>query len=588
MTRKAGLMISPMRPAAQKRAATGGMSGFFASLCAFAICLTTLPVHGQINSLSNPATLERALEDPKLPEARTTKPLSLPESSIAPQGADEIRFTLESLSIRGGTLFDVGTILALDAPQTGQEISLSDIYDYADTITQHYRQAGYALSFALIPAQEITNGLVQLEIIEGRIDELVIRETNLSDLARRHILTAFDQFAQKGITKTHDLENFLIAINGYPGITAKGVISPGAKQGSSALILNVMQRTQSATLGYQNYLSESLGRDVFLADIALLGQWTGRDEAKISVRQAPDKKAYHSVAFDYSSYVDDTALEVYFRASESKTRPKKGALADLDFNSSAYSQQIGAKLPLWQRRKSSLFVGGSVNVNDSASRNGTTPSTTDKTRSVTLYADYESDLKGGASQLFHVEIEQGAKFFHARANGRQGANLHHTILRASERYRQPLKQLENGQVDATLRLFAQATLSENPTFANAECAFGGRGFGIGMDAGTLSGEHCLLVSAQVNWQRPFIDLPFLPSSVFTFFGRLDMGAVRQQGTLVAGEERQQEAISAAIGGQFVMTNGMTVNIEQATQLKNEDSPALEGESKTNIAVNMPF
>ena len=67
-----------------------------------------------------------------------------------------------------------------------------------------------------------------------------------------------------------------------------------------------------------------------------------------------------------------------------------------------------------------------------------------------------------------------------------------------------------------------------------------------------------------------------------------MGAVRQQGTLVAGEERQQEAISAAIGGQFVMTNGMTVNIEQATQLKNEDSPALEGESKTNIAVNMPF
>ena len=57
---------------------------------------------------------------------------------------------------------------------------------------------------------------------------------------------------------------------------------------------------------------------------------------------------------------------------------------------------------------------------------------------------------------------------------------------------------------------------------------------------------------------------------------------------MAGEERQQEALSAAIGGQFVMASGMTINIEQATQLKNEEEPSEEGETSTNISVNMRF
>ena len=135
---------------------------------------------------------------------------------------------------------------------------------------------------------------------------------------------------------------------------------------------------------------------------------------------------------------------------------------------------------------------------------------------------------------------------------------------------------------------SQITLSDKPIFANSECSFGGRGFGIGLDAGTLSGEDCLLVSAQINWQRPLVGFALLPPSLFTAFGRLDAGTVRQKGPLAAGEERQQEAISAAIGAQFVMTSGITVNLEQAKQLKNEDSPEKEGEVMTNMAVNMRF
>lgn len=558
------------------------------SAVALGVMAFTSPALGQLTSLSNPEILERALAEPEAVRPAPKPTISLPLQSTVPEGAEDVSFILKALSIKGGESLPVETITALSPLETGTKITLSDLYHFADIITNHYRNQGYALSFALVPAQDITDGRVRLEIIEGYIDELIIREENLSDIARTHILDAFARFAQKGLTKTHDLEAFLLSINRYPGISAKAVIRPGSQPARSTLVLEIAQRTQSASIGYQNYLSESLGRDVFLSDLAWLGQWTGRDEARIAIRQAPDPKTYKSFNFDYSSYVDDSDVEVYVKYSQSETRPEKGALADLDFNSNAYSQEFGTRLPLWQTRQSSLFAGGAIRITNSQSRNGTTPSSTDQLRTVTGYADYEIDLPSGASHLIHVEIEQGAKFFHAKANSREGANLHHTILRLSERYRQPLQFFETGQLDATLRMMVQATLSDDPLFANAECSFGGRGYGIGMDAGTLSGEHCLLASAQINWQRPLVGFAFLPPSLATLLARLDAGTVKQQGPLVAGERRQQESLSAAIGAQFVMSSGMTVNVEQATQLKNETSPDNEGEASTHISVNMRF
>lgn len=556
-----------------------------------AVCggtMLALPVSAQLNGLSNPAIIDRALNEPETINARGPAPIILPEATAAPDGSDDVFFTVQTITIRGNQLFSLAEITDLSLPPSGTEIAVADIYALSEAITQHYRTEGYALSFAFVPAQEIASGNVLIEVIEGQITELRIRETNLSDLARRHILDAFERFAQKGTTRTDDLEEFLLLVNDYPGITAQGIITAGNTKNSSAMVLEVQQRIQSASIGYQNYLSESLGRDVFLADLALLGQWTGRDEARLSLRQAPDPLTYRSVRFDYSTYVDDTDLEIFIRTTESATKPEKGPLHDLSFTSSAYSQTVGMRYPIWKRRSDTLTVGGHLSVSDSSSLNGDTISTNDKTRAVTAYADYEIDLASGASHFLHIELEQGAKFFHARANSRANANLHHSVLRLSDRYRQPLFIDSNKQIDATLRLFAQVTLSDDPLYSNAECGFGGRGFGVGMDAGTLSGEDCLLASLQINYQRPFTHFEFLPPSILTLLGRIDAGSVRQKGLLTPGQERQQEAITAAIGAQFAMEGGLTIQLERATQVKNEEEPKKEGEDMTNISVNLSF
>ena len=128
------------------------------------------PSFAQLTGLSNPSIMERALEEPKAPRAAPPAPITLQNGSVAPEGADEIRFALEGLKIRGGTLFDIETIMGLDMPVTGTTISVADIYNFAETITQLYRNEGYALSFALIPAQEITDGA---ELLKSQKDKLL-------------------------------------------------------------------------------------------------------------------------------------------------------------------------------------------------------------------------------------------------------------------------------------------------------------------------------------------------------------------------------------------------------------------------------
>ena len=60
------------------------------------------------------------------------------------------------------------------APLVGHDVSLAQIYEVARNITDLYAKAGYALSFALVPAQDIDKsvGNVRIDVVEGYIGEV--------------------------------------------------------------------------------------------------------------------------------------------------------------------------------------------------------------------------------------------------------------------------------------------------------------------------------------------------------------------------------------------------------------------------------
>nr|MUL35297.1 hypothetical protein [Gloeocapsopsis dulcis AAB1 = 1H9] len=53
----------------------------------------------------------------------------------------------------------------LEAEFLGRDISLRELYQIANRITQLYRQDGYVLSQALVPEQTIRDGVARIQVI---------------------------------------------------------------------------------------------------------------------------------------------------------------------------------------------------------------------------------------------------------------------------------------------------------------------------------------------------------------------------------------------------------------------------------------
>ena len=67
-----------------------------------------------------------------------------------------------------------GDLAAAWSSSLGQTISVEKLYEIVNSISARYAQAGYALSFALLPEQDITEGRVKIAVVEGFVDDVVV------------------------------------------------------------------------------------------------------------------------------------------------------------------------------------------------------------------------------------------------------------------------------------------------------------------------------------------------------------------------------------------------------------------------------
>ena len=75
---------------------------------------------------------------------------------------------VRSIRISGQTQFDSATLQALVADAAGQSLTLPQLGEVVARITNYYHRHGYALAQAIIPAQEIQDGVALVEVIEAR------------------------------------------------------------------------------------------------------------------------------------------------------------------------------------------------------------------------------------------------------------------------------------------------------------------------------------------------------------------------------------------------------------------------------------
>ncbi|MEM9165246.1 MAG: POTRA domain-containing protein, partial [Cyanobacteria bacterium P01_F01_bin.4] len=113
-------------------------------------------------------------QPPVLPEPPEPSP-EPPSPEITPETSpDEPRVAVQDIQVVGSTVFDEADFAPILAEYEGRELTIQQLRQAADEVTQLYLNEGYITSRAILSNQTIENGIVQLQVIEGSLADIQV------------------------------------------------------------------------------------------------------------------------------------------------------------------------------------------------------------------------------------------------------------------------------------------------------------------------------------------------------------------------------------------------------------------------------
>ena len=468
-------------------------------ICCFLVVSVSLfgmlatPAHAQVtqqDALPAPADSGRIKPDASrfapIPEraAPAISRESLPPPVNAPEGAESIRFTLKGVKLVGVTAFADERFTALYAPLVGSTISLTQVYEIAASITRTYREAGYILSYAYIPDQEIASGEVTIAIAEGYLAQVVVdgRDSN-------HGITA-DYIArltrEKPITN-QTLESTLLRLNDLPGLSYRAVLSkaPNAPPAESILTLIPTKKDARATVNFDNFSSRYLGPH----------EVSGSYSRSILPRQQTTIFGLTSIPVDRLNYISlnhsyALVADVTIEGSASYTNSNPAfTLEPLDIESATTNFNLGINYQAIRQRDENLLFKLSAESRHVTSDILNTRLTRDEVRSLHATASYDMRDGWDGTNVINATITQGIGILGAssKSNGandlsRDEATPDFTKIELSA------SRLQTIDDDWAALVQASGQIASGPLYASEEFGYGGQVYGRAYDSSEVVGD----------------------------------------------------------------------------------------------------
>ncbi|MCZ8255655.1 MAG: ShlB/FhaC/HecB family hemolysin secretion/activation protein, partial [Polaromonas sp.] len=175
------------------------------------------------------------------------------EERSAPVSADGARVVVTQFEFSGNDSIDAQTLAAQLDDLTGREIGFAALTEAAARITRFYRSQGYLVARANLPAQDIANGTVKLEILEGRLGTVRVEPAKNVRLDEDVIRRFIDDLVPGAVIRESVIERSLLLLTDIPGITVRSVLRAGAQPGTADLVVRVSQSALAqARFGFDN------------------------------------------------------------------------------------------------------------------------------------------------------------------------------------------------------------------------------------------------------------------------------------------------------------------------------------------------
>lgn len=149
--------------------------------------LLPLPIAAQTPSLPPPQDVAPPPVTP-LPPGPEVPPQLPPPSDLLepvpsgtpvepPDGDVPSTITVKQFNITGSTVFSQEELAQVVEPFVGRPITLAELFQARTAVTDYYVSKGYITSGAFIPPQRLQDGVVEIRVVEGTLEEIQITGT---------------------------------------------------------------------------------------------------------------------------------------------------------------------------------------------------------------------------------------------------------------------------------------------------------------------------------------------------------------------------------------------------------------------------
>ena len=270
--------------------------------------------------LSNVAYSQSEAAEPKAPDAGEGDSGVEVEQDVE-KGEDkkpEFRFDIWELRVEGNTLLDSKLIEQTLYPHLGPNKSLDDLNKARESLEVFYRNSGFPTVLVDIPQQNVTGGVVRLEVTEGVVSR--VRVSNSRYFSIRRIKSEVPALAKGQSPNIPEVQSQLDALNkASDDRSITPIFRPGKTPGTVEVELKVKDAFPlHGEFEFNNFQTKDTSELRVSTSVEYGNLWQRQHSANLMYMSSPiDPEDVQVIAGTYIAPVGQDVMAAYYVDSDS-------------------------------------------------------------------------------------------------------------------------------------------------------------------------------------------------------------------------------------------------------------------------------
>jgi hemolysin activation/secretion protein len=316
-----------------------------------------------LQPVPTPIPAPNPTESPVLPTP-TSEPT--PDVNVVPIQVNRIEVT-------GSTVLSSEQLNRITKPFEGSTVSFQELTSVIDEINQLYLEQGYTNSRAILEAQTIANGVVQIRVVEGTLERIEVEGTRRLNPNYVRSRVNLGVGTPLNTTKLEEQLRLLRADPLFKNVEA--ILRSGSEPGQSILVVRVTEADPfEASVSFDNYSPPSVGSERLGINTSYRNLTGNGDQLAASYYRTTTGGAD---VFDFSYRIPLNAMNgtLQLRAAPNRNEVTQSPFDEFDIRGESQLYEISYRQPLIRslREEFALSLGFAYQSGQTFTFAGPTP-----------------------------------------------------------------------------------------------------------------------------------------------------------------------------------------------------------------------